>query len=147
LPIEKYAAGHGLLNLTPEIDGIVRRVPAFFRLGKKLYPTLAVESMRVYSGRRGIITKGTQSGISDVIISKKLKVPTDKNGRMWPYFSRSDKSKYISAVDVLNGVADPNKIKGKIALVGTSAAGLLDIKTVPTFLMPWKCHLRYLVEY
>ena len=132
LPIEKYAAGHGLLNLTPEIDGIVRRVPAFFRLGKKLYPTLAVESMRVYSGRRGIITKGTQSGISDVIISKKLKVPTDKNGRMWPYFSRSDKSKYISAVDVLNGVADPNKIKGKIALVGTSAAGLLDIKTVPT---------------
>jgi len=132
LPIEKDAAGHGLLNLSPEIDGIVRRVPAFFRLDKKLYPTLAVEVMRVYSGRRGVIAKGDQAGIGEVTISKKLKVPTDKNGRMWPYFSHTDKSKYISAVDILNDNVDSKLIKGKMALIGTSAAGLLDIKTVPT---------------
>ena len=132
VPIEKHAAGHGLLNLAPEVDGIVRRVPAFFREGKKLYPTLAIEVMRVYSGRRGVIAKGDLAGISEVIIAKKLKVPTDKNGRMWPYFSHTDKSKYVSAVDVLKGQADPNLIKGKMALIGTSAAGLLDIKTVPT---------------
>ena len=51
---------------------------------------------------------------------------------MWPYFSKSDKNKYVSAKDVLAGTVDPKKIRGKLAIIGTSAVGLLDIKTVPT---------------
>ncbi|MCK4939206.1 MAG: CHASE2 domain-containing protein, partial [Rhodospirillaceae bacterium] len=40
-----------------------------------------------------------------------LKLPTDGKGRIWPYFSKSDKSKYISAVDVLNNKVDPKRIR------------------------------------
>jgi len=38
---------------------------------------------------------------------------------------------YVSAVDVLEGRADADKLKGTIALVGTSAPGLLDLRSTP----------------
>jgi adenylate cyclase len=69
---------------------------------------------------------------------------TDKIGRMYPYFSRSDKAKYVPAKDILDGTADPalfrwkplpdnpNQLAPKYAIVGTSAVGLLDIRAVPT---------------
>ncbi len=60
-----------------------------------------------------------------------LKLPTDGLGRMWPYYSKHDKSKYISAKDVLNGTVDPRRLAGKMALVGTSAVGMLDIRATP----------------
>jgi len=207
VPIEKAAGGHGLLALQPEVDGIVRRVPAFFRYSDRLYPTISLEMMRVAIGRSGVIAKGDLSGISDITITPRrrflvprailddqkiktlplqrnynrlafaelelgnnqkrlikqsdlggkkhplqklrrgkpfdaskylivstppLRVETDRQGRIWPYFSRMDKAKYVSAKDVLSGKVDPKKIQGKLALFGTSAAGLLDIKTVPT---------------
>jgi adenylate cyclase len=130
--IERFAGGHGILSLVAEPDGIVRRIPAFFRSGKRLYPSLSVEMMRIAAGRSGIIAKGGQAGIIDISISKQIKVPTDRIGRMWPYFSKSDKKKYVSAKDVIAGTVDPKLIRGKLALIGTSAVGLLDIKTVPT---------------
>ena len=206
VPIETAAAGHGLLALTPEVDGIVRRVPAFFRNSKKLYPTLGLEVIRVALRRGGVVAEGDLSGISNIKIQGKrpvalvsksilsdknivkrpysntfnrfafwelqdksgevylvsktklggkshplqkysskydansflkvsmpaIMVETDRRGRIWPYFSQSDKAKYISAKDVLSGAVDPKKIQGKLALLGTSAVGLLDIKTVPT---------------
>ncbi len=115
----------------PEPDGIVRRVPAFFKNGKRLYPTLSVEIMRVAAGRSGVVTKGGPAGIIDVAINKQIKVPTDRIGRMWPYFTKMDKKKYVSAKDVLAGTVDPKAIRGKLAIVGTSAIGLFDIKTIP----------------
>ncbi|NQV54271.1 MAG: adenylate/guanylate cyclase domain-containing protein [Rhodospirillales bacterium] len=203
IQVENSAAGHGLLSLQPEPDGIVRRVPAFFRYENRLYPTLAIEMMRLATGRSGVVAKGNQSGIFDVtigprkrfLVSKSLltdnsieklpfdpafnrltyaivsdgaggdllvnraalgkvkiqrykkefdqenfttlelpdvKAATDRVGRMWPYFSVRDEKKYISAKDVLSGVVEREKIAGKLAIIGTSASGLLDIKTVPT---------------
>jgi adenylate cyclase len=130
--IERFAGGHGMLNLVPEPDGIVRRVPAFFRNGERLYPTLSIEIMRLAAGRSGVVTKGGIAGIVDVAISKQIKIPTDRIGRMYPYFSKTDQKKYVSAKDVLAGTVDPKAIRGKLAILGTSAVGLLDIKTIPT---------------
>jgi adenylate cyclase len=130
--IESPAAGHGLVYLLPEADGIVRRVPAFARNENRLFPALSVEMLRIAAGRPGVVAQGNESGIYDVAIDPKLKVPTDRLGRMFPYFSRHDPAKYLSAADVLSGSVDRAKIAGKLALIGTSAQGLLDIKTVPT---------------
>ena len=43
----------------------------------------------------------------------------------------SDPSIYVSAVDVLEGRVAPDRIAGKLVLIGTSAVGLNDIKTTP----------------
>ena len=72
------------------------------------------------------------AGIRDVKVDKKLKIRTDKNGRIWPYFSIMDTAKYVPAIDILEGTADPSLLKGKMTIVGTSAVGLKDIKPVPT---------------
>lgn len=137
--IERKAAGHGLFTLLPESDGIVRRVPTLFAYNKDLYPTLTVEMLRVLFGRPTILVETDVSGIKSVGIASKRQFPpnglrlyTDSKGRVWPYFSKSDKAKYVSARDVLAGTVDPKLIQGKMTIVGTSAVGLLDIRATPT---------------
>ncbi len=130
--IEKVAAGHGLFSLLPEPDGIVRRVPLIMQHEGKYYPTLSVEMMRVVFQRPTILVDANQLGVKSIGVRKGLILPTDNRGRVWPYFSKSDEDKYVSAREVLAGTADPKKLKGKMALVGTSAVGLLDIRATPT---------------
>ena len=134
--IEQAAAhkmgGHGIFSLVPELDGIVRRVPTLFVYDGYMYPSLAVEMLRLATGRQTILVETDLAGVKGVAIAKGLKIPTDKIGRTYPYYSKSDKSKYIPVRDVMNGTVDPARIKGKLALFGTSAVGLLDIRSIPT---------------
>ncbi len=136
--IESVAAGHGIFSLVPEPDGIVRRVPTLFVHEGEIYPSLSVEMLRVAFARPTILIETDAAGVSGVGIAaarqfppKGLKIATDRNGQVWPYFSKSDKAKYVSARDVLAGTADPALIKGKLTIVGTSAVGLLDIRSTP----------------
>ena len=129
---EKEAAGHGIFSLVPETDNIVRRVPTIFMHDGKFYPSLAIEMLRIAFQRKSVLLKANQAGVTYLGIHKKLQIPTDSRGRAWPYYSKSDKAKYVSAREVLNGTADPKLIKGKLTIVGTSAVGLLDIRTIPT---------------
>ena len=130
--IEKYAKGHGIFSLVPEPDGIIRRVPSLFVHGKDMYPSLPIEMIRVMFKRPTILVESDVAGVKALGIVKGFKIPTDRNGRIWPYFSKMDKAKYVSAVDVLTGEADPNLIRGKLTILGTSAVGLLDIRAIPT---------------
>src|SRR5262249_18137350 len=45
--------------------------------------------------------------------------------------ARRDPSLYVSAVDVMDGRVPQDRIAGKLAVIGTSAIGLNDIKTTP----------------
>ncbi|MEO5338141.1 MAG: adenylate/guanylate cyclase domain-containing protein [Magnetospirillum sp. WYHS-4] len=129
--IEQAAQGHGMFTITPETDGIVRRVPAFFVYNKDLYGALSVEMLRVAMGRSTVLVETDPAGVRAVRVTRDFTLPTDNKGRIWPYFSKQDKAKYVSAVDVLTGTADPELIKGKMIIVGTSAVGLLDIRATP----------------
>ena len=48
------------------------------------------------------------------------------------YFAPSRNISTVSAADVISGVISPDFFEGKVALVGTSAAGLLDLRSTPT---------------
>ena len=124
--------GFGMFNAIPDRDGIIRNMPAFFVHNKIIYPTLAAEMMRVATGRKQILIRVDQAGIQKIGINKALTVETDQFGRIWPYFSLTDKAKYVSASEILNGTADPAMLKGKLTIVGTSTVGLKDIRSVPT---------------
>ena len=130
--IEPVAAGHGIFSLVPEPDGIVRRVPTVFMFDGGLYPSLSIEMLRVATGKKTILVKADPLGVTKLGVHKQLQIPTDRRGRVWPYFSKRDTAKYIKAKDILAGTVDPKRIKGKMAIVGTSAVGLLDIRAVPT---------------
>lgn len=111
-----------------------------------LYPSLSAELLRVATGQKSMAVKarGT-AGVEGIVIGRNL-IRTDHKGQLWVYFSHMDAEKYVSAVDVLNGTVPPEKIANKLILVGTSAVGLLDIKSSPvdSFLPGVEVHAQIL---
>lgn len=141
LPVlSSKAAGTGFNNWVPEQDQIIRRLPLLARVGDTLYPSIAAEGLRVAqgisnyliiaSGSAGEVAFGTRTGISKILIGD-ASVPTDGSGQMWLRFTHSDQRRYISAQSILDSTVDPNAVKGRIVIVGTSAAGLLDLRATP----------------
>ncbi len=125
------AKGHGLFTLDEGTDGVVRSVPLVMQIDGKLYPALAVEMLRLAVGSESSMVKAqTNFGIEGIMI-KPYFIETSRNGEYWVYYSKYDRSKYISAVDVIEGRIPKDRVNGRLALVGTSAVGLLDIKATP----------------
>jgi adenylate cyclase len=134
--LEEAAAGRGLFTIRQERDGIVRRVPMIMQAQGVIMPSLTFEMLRVATGSSTILIKADKAGIQSLGI-KGFSIPTDRNGQFWVHYARRDPSIYVSAIDVLEGRVDPDKINGKLVLIGTSAIGMNDIKTTPvTAVMP-----------
>ncbi len=128
--LEASAAGRGLITIKSERDGIVRRVPMLMIAQGETMPSLTFEILRVITSTPTILIKSEKAGIKSVAV-RGLDIPTDHNGRLWIHFADQDPSIYISAADVLDGSVAPDRIAGKLVLIGTSAVGLNDIKTSP----------------
>jgi adenylate cyclase len=128
--IEEAAAGRGVFSIRPERDGIVRRVPIVMRAQGSMVPSLSMELLRVVTNSGAILVRTDQAGVQSVAVPG-LQVPTDQNGRFWVHFNRHDPARYISAKDVVQGQVPRDRVEGKLVLIGTSAAGLLDVKTTP----------------
>jgi adenylate cyclase len=130
--LEAAAKGNGALNWIPGRDLVVRRVPVVMRIGEQIYPTLFAELLRVGQGAGGYKIRALADGSAvEAIKIGNVEVPTDAEGRLVVYFGRHDPARSISAYKVLTGDFKPDEFAGRIVLVGTSAAGLLDIRATP----------------
>jgi adenylate cyclase len=130
LPLEQAAAGRGLFSINPEADGIIRRVPVIMEAQDTLVPSLAMEMLRVVSHSSAILVRVNEAGVQSVAVPG-LEVPTDRNGQFWVHFNKHDPARYVSAKDVLQGKVPADRLRGRLVLIGTSAIGLLDLKTTP----------------
>ena len=128
--LEHAAAGRGLFTIHPERDGIVRRVPMIMQAQGQTMPSLTFEMLRVATGSGTILIKAEKAGIKSLAV-KGFQLPTDANGQLWVHYARNDPSLYVPAINVLERTVAPDKIAGKLVLIGTSAVGLNDIKTTP----------------
>ncbi len=128
--LEAQAKGRGLLTTRPDFDGLIRRVPLVMKARGKIYPGFATEILRVATGSNAVLIKTDDAGISSVVVAG-VQVPTDPNGRLWVYFNRHDKNRFVSAKDVFNDPAAAQRLRGKLVLIGTSAVGLFDVKSTP----------------
>jgi adenylate cyclase len=128
--LEHAAAGHGLLTIRPELDGIERRVPLVMKAQGAIVPALSLEILRVATHAGAIRLKSDAAGIVSVAIPG-LEMPTDRNGQLWVYFSPHSADRYVSAKDVIEDRVPADRINGKLVMIGTSAVGLRDIKTTP----------------
>jgi adenylate cyclase len=93
-------------------------------------PAMTLEMLRVVTGSSAVAVRSDAAGVRGVAVPG-LEVPTDRNGQFWLHFSRHDPARFVSARQVLDGTIGREKIAGKLILIGTSAIGLLDIKTTP----------------
>jgi adenylate cyclase len=122
-------------------DAIVRQLPTFESIGDQLVPSLALEMTRVAVGASTFQIKssnasseeayGAQTGINNIKLGP-LTIPTTSEGNVWVYFAPTKNIPTVSAGDVISGLIPPEFFEGKVALVGTSAAGLLDLRSTPT---------------
>jgi adenylate cyclase len=128
--IEAAAAGHGLLSVLPESDGVVRRLPlAAFAQGA-LIASLSLETLRVATGADTLLIKSDAAGVQSLSLPQAT-IPVDERGRLWIYFSAHDPARFVSAADVLDDRAPPERFAGKIIMIGASAIGLKDVKSTP----------------
>ncbi len=130
--LEAEAKGNGALNWFPERDQVVRRISAVITVGNELYPSLFAELLRVGQGAQSYKIRSSQRGAAiEAIQIGRATVPTDADGRLVIYFASRESIRSIPAWKVLAGDFKAEDVEGRIAIVGTSAAGLLDIRATP----------------
>lgn len=126
---QMQAAARGQALLSADLEkGIVRRVPLVGAVGESLLPGLSLELLRVATGARFIKVDSGPAGLSGVSLGA-LQVPVSPDGSVWPHFSTPAADRYISALDIMNGSADPAALEDKIVIVALTGVGLMDYKT------------------
>ncbi len=126
----------GFFNTDPDEDGVVRRSPMIARYGEAVYPALALEMVHQYFGSPGVefITaeQGDRLLIEGLRFPQLLTIPTDPGGGVFiPYRGEERSYQYLSATDIIHGQFDPTLVEDALILVGTSAAGLFDLRATP----------------
>lgn len=128
--IEAAAFGHGYLNATPDVGGIVRTMPLVVAVHGELAPTFALELLRVAAGENWYSVQASPRGVRGVQIGESF-IPTDPNGRIRLYYSPPDPRRRVSALAILNGEADADLLSQKVAMIGVTGVGLTDIVATP----------------
>ena len=124
--ISNASSGTGSISLIPSIDGIIRSIPILYNIDGRIWPSLALETVRVATGQKNLLVKSNKNGI-ELIKTRKNIIPSDQNGLINVKFKKFDDQNYISAVDVINNDFDQKRIENKIVLIGSSAQALFDI--------------------
>ena len=134
VPAVATAQTEGFFNVFPDSSGTVRKVPLFMLYDGVPYPSLALEMARLGLGANQVtIHVSPHSRGRYPILGISLDgrfLPTDSIGQMMVNYRGPQRTfPYYSAADVLTG-AGPG-LKDKYVLIGTSAAGLLDLRATP----------------
>ena len=122
--IEFNAVGSGIVSTEPEIDGVVRRMPTVAVVDGVLYPSLALETLRVIAGDPSFQIKLQPNGVEKMRIPQFGIIPTDSEGRVW--IDWSQKSTSVSVANL------PDNFGGSVVIVDVTAAGIAN--PIPTAL-------------
>ena len=114
--IENAAVGVGLVNTLPEVDGVVRRMPMVADSQGRMYPSLAMEVMRVAAGDSTLQVKINENGVEKIRIPKFGPIATDSLSRIWIDWSLTPERYSLMNL--------PKDFDGEIVIVGVSAQGL-----------------------
>ena len=126
----------GFFNVFPDASGTVRKVPLFMMMDGVPYPSLALEMLRIGLGAQETtiqVSRQDQSSAKDILGVEvgTTFIPTDEKGQLTVNFRGPGQTyPYLSAADILAG-KNLNQVQGKYVLIGTSAAGLLDLRATP----------------
>ena len=127
-PIPEFgenADGVGVLNTVPELDGVVRRLPLLMRIGDDIYPSIAIETIRVAVGEPSYQVKSNEGGIDKMRVPGYPIIQTDSNARVWLRWNKTFDSISASEINRFHELA------GKTVIVGVTADGLTNIIASP----------------
>ncbi len=128
------AKSFGNFNITPDRDGVARKVPLVALYDNAFYPGLALASVSKYLNETPYPIEGLWPALTiDHFNIGGVQVPTTERGEMIvDYYG--DPKQYIptiSVADILDGTAKAESFKDKVVLVGTTAIGTYDWRVTP----------------
>lgn len=130
-PLDEFseAAALGHVYSLPDRDGVLRWEELYVTFGDDCYPSLSLQTARVARGlpmKEMALYGGSKVRLGSTLIS------TDLSGRALINYRGEERSfPYLSASDVLSGRIAPERFRGRIVLIGTSAIGTYDQKVTP----------------
>ncbi len=116
--LTEIAAGVGIVNTFPEIDGVVRRKPLVILSQDRLHPTLALETLRAAVGDNNFQIKIGDHGVEALRLPTFGKIETDQLSRIWIDWSKQANHHSLTKL--------PKTFNNEIVIVGLSVAGLAN---------------------
>ncbi len=142
LPILKGSHGLGHLNLLPDSAGILDRFYPLYQYRGKYYPSLSLGMLFNYFDLKEKHIRLSRDSITIKSPQFNLDIPLDQYGALWINFKgEMEQVEHYSFIDLLvssqqmakggQPIVDLNKLKGKIVLLGQTAASIGDHGPVP----------------
>lgn len=131
--LRSHAAGEASFNTLSDRDNVIRRTPLLVAYGpNRIYPALSLEALRQYRGGGTLRIRYDRDlgrGVAAISLGN-TSLPTDANGCLALNF-RATPFPRVSAWKILAGAQDTVTLSNRVILIGTSAAGLNDLKATP----------------
>jgi len=127
--LNRAAAGWGLVSADPE-GGVMRAVPLVAAIDGTLVPAFAVEMLRVAAGVPALQLIRSGAAVESIGVGPVI-VPTAADGSVRPYFSTRDARRFVSAAAVLEGRADPDRLRQRLVIVAVTGLGLGEYHYTP----------------
>ncbi len=138
--LQKAAASAGFFNMVPDYDGSTRRIPMLVECQGAYYESLSLAMVRLYLGNPKVVpgfpsaSKSYQAmeWIDLPTVQGILRIPVDETvSSLVPFRGYQGSFHYIPAADVIAGRAKVEDLQHKIVILGTTAAGLKDLRVAP----------------
>lgn len=139
--LQSAARGAGHFNPIVDSDGVVRRVPMLIEYEGSYYASLSLAMVQVLLGDANLKLGFAETQnrnyanlewLELVSGDLSLKIPVDSGfATLVPYRGKQGSFRYLSVSDVLHGRVALEELKNKIVLVGTTAPGLMDMRSTP----------------
>ena len=122
--LEVVSNGKGVLASAPQPDNQTRTYPLAITVGDKIYPSFAVEMLRVHTGKPSYMIKTSEIGIQEVAVPPFDPIVTQPNGTAYIRFNNQfEEIEYEGAESIPD-------LMGKWIIIGVTAEGVAN--PVPT---------------
>ncbi|MDR3392825.1 MAG: adenylate/guanylate cyclase domain-containing protein [Sulfuriferula sp.] len=134
--LQQAATDSGYFNMSSDFDGVTRRMPMLAEYGGAVYEALSLATLRAalslpLSLHYAADMAGWSGSRHLELRADDMSVPLDAHGAALVPYRAYPGYTYLSAADVMAGLAPANLLENAIALVGTTAPGLLDLRVTP----------------
>ncbi|HEY8609147.1 MAG TPA: adenylate/guanylate cyclase domain-containing protein [Noviherbaspirillum sp.] len=151
--LQEAARAGGFFNPTPDADGTIRRLPLLVRVGDAYHESLALATARVALGATAVVpvfftedetllsgeAHQQYGALKAIRLNSKPRptvIPLDRDLTALVHYRgtggpRGGQYRYVSAVDVLQEKVPMETLADAIVLVGTTSAGLKDLRATP----------------
>jgi len=116
--------GVGLISTSPELDGVVRRLPLAISVENRIYPSFALEMLRLGTGDPSYQIKTEETGVEWIRLPQYNKITTSENGTVWANWN----TKFYRQT-ALEYLKEP--IPAPFVIFGVTAEGVAPLVATP----------------